>query len=59
LSRPLASILSKLVEFNPKKRWSAEKVLQMSYFDNIRNTKIEKEASSQVFVAYDDIDDNQ
>ena len=33
---------SKLLVYNPKERWTAEKALKHEYFDEIRNMKIEE-----------------
>ena len=35
-------LLNKLLVYNPKERWTAEKALKHEYFDEIRNMKIEE-----------------
>jgi hypothetical protein len=56
--KELGYVLSKLLEFNPKKRWSAEKALRSTYFDDIRVPSNEKPAPQEVFLNIDNLDEN-
>ena len=42
-----------MLEFNPKKRYSVEKILKMSYFDDIRKPALEKKAPYEIFLGCD------
>jgi serine/threonine protein kinase len=49
----LYDILTSLLVFNPKKRYSVEKVLKSSYFDSIRIPQLEKNAPYEIFLGVD------
>jgi hypothetical protein len=53
----LYELLTSLLVFNPKKRFSAEKVLMSSYFDDIRIPQLEKNAPYEIFLGVDQIDE--
>jgi serine/threonine protein kinase len=53
----LYDILTSLLVFNPKKRYSVEKVLKSSYFDDIRIPQLEKNAPYEIFLGVDQIDE--
>jgi hypothetical protein len=42
VSAPLVNIVSRLLCFNPFIRGTAEELLQMSYFDDVRDPSLEK-----------------
>ena len=44
-----------MLQFNPKTRFSPEKVLKMGYFDDIRVLALEKDAPFKIYVNTDDI----
>ena len=54
----LYDILTSLLVFNPKKRYSVEKVLKSSYFDDIRIPQLEKNAPYEIFLGVDQIDES-
>jgi serine/threonine protein kinase len=53
----LYDVLTSLLVFNPKKRYSVEKVLKSSYFDSIRIPQLEKNAPYEIFLGVDQIDE--
>ena len=55
----LYDVLTSLLVFNPKKRYSVEKVLKSSYFDSIRIPQLEKNAPYEIFLGVDQIDETQ
>jgi serine/threonine protein kinase len=59
VSDDLFSVLKSLLTFNPKKRYSVEKVLKSPYFDSIRMPNLERNAPFEVFLGIDQISENE
>ena len=49
----LVEIVNKLLEFNPYFRWTGQECIKSTYFDNIRNSNLEKHPKGKIMLEVD------